>query len=130
MIIMDTLRGYIFRVKHGKFYEVSSRLTKLQPLGFVIKEILYAKAIIVKTLDLINNDKLNRLYNNDDDYDDTENNSENLETSHLFHLLFLKRSPHQKFLRLKNDFFPVLECMLYCYCFTIKSVTNLRFLHK
>ncbi|CAG8530804.1 15722_t:CDS:1, partial [Cetraspora pellucida] len=62
-IMMNTPRGYISRVKHEKFYEVSGRLTKLQPLGFVIKEILYAKAIIVKTLDLIDNDKLNRLYN-------------------------------------------------------------------
>ncbi|RGB31277.1 hypothetical protein C1646_764271 [Rhizophagus diaphanus] len=38
-IIIDIPRGYISRVKHGKFYEVSGRLTKSQPLGFVIKEI-------------------------------------------------------------------------------------------
>ncbi|GES93101.1 hypothetical protein GLOIN_2v1728285 [Rhizophagus clarus] len=51
-ITMDTPRGYISCVKHGKFFEISGRLSKLQPLGFVIK------AMIVKTLDLINNDRL------------------------------------------------------------------------
>jgi len=67
MITMDTPRGYTSRVKHGKFFEVSGRLSKLQPLGFVIKEILRAKAMIVKTLDLINNDRLNNLFNDTDD---------------------------------------------------------------
>ncbi|CAG8713816.1 10989_t:CDS:2, partial [Funneliformis caledonium] len=77
-IIMDAPRGYICRVKRGKIHEVNGRLTKIQPLGFVIKEILRAKAIIVKTLDLISNDKLNDLFNDtdDDDYDDIENNLE------------------------------------------------------
>ncbi|CAG8568562.1 10438_t:CDS:10 [Funneliformis mosseae] len=71
-------RRYICRIKRGKIYEVNGRLTKIQPLGFVIKEILRAKVIIVKTLDLISNDKLNDLFNDtdDDDYDDIENNLE------------------------------------------------------
>ncbi|KAF0406827.1 c2h2-type zinc finger transcription factor [Gigaspora margarita] len=76
MIEMDTPKGYISRVKRGKIYEVTGRLTKSQPLAFVIKEILRAKATIVRTLNLLNNDKLNYLL--DDDTDDDEcNNTKN-----------------------------------------------------
>ncbi|CAG8553436.1 25905_t:CDS:2 [Dentiscutata erythropus] len=75
-IEMDTPKGYISRVKRGKIYEVTGRLTKSQPLAFVIKEILRAKATIVRTLNLLNNDKLNYLL--DDDTDDDEcNNTKN-----------------------------------------------------
>ncbi|CAG8749682.1 4063_t:CDS:2 [Dentiscutata erythropus] len=42
-------------VKRGKIYEVAGRLTKSQPLTFIIKKILRAKAIIIETLGLINN---------------------------------------------------------------------------
>ncbi|PKY55374.1 hypothetical protein RhiirA4_474782 [Rhizophagus irregularis] len=59
MIIINTSKGYIFYVRHKKFYEVSGRLLKIQPLDFIIKKILHAKAIIVKILDLINNYRLN-----------------------------------------------------------------------
>ncbi|CAB4401981.1 unnamed protein product [Rhizophagus irregularis] len=59
MIIMDTPKGYIFYVRYKKFYEVSGHLLKIQPLDFIIKKILCAKAIIVKILDLINNYRLN-----------------------------------------------------------------------
>ncbi|CAG8823041.1 9491_t:CDS:2, partial [Racocetra persica] len=54
IITMDYPKGYISRVKHWKFYEVSGRLTKSNPLALVLKEILCAKAIILRTLDLIN----------------------------------------------------------------------------
>ncbi|CAG8838496.1 44162_t:CDS:2, partial [Gigaspora margarita] len=76
MIEMNTPKGYISRVKRGKIYEVTGRLMKSQPLAFVIKEILRAKATIVRTLNLLNNDKLNYLL--DDDTDDDEcNNTKN-----------------------------------------------------
>ncbi|CAB4494746.1 unnamed protein product [Rhizophagus irregularis] len=54
LITMDCPKGYISRVKHRKFYEVSGRLTKSNPLALVLKEILCAKTIILRTLDLIN----------------------------------------------------------------------------
>ncbi|RIB10097.1 hypothetical protein C2G38_2207042 [Gigaspora rosea] len=34
----DTIEGYIFHIKRGKIYEVTGRLTKSQPLAFVIKD--------------------------------------------------------------------------------------------
>ncbi|CAG8715188.1 7630_t:CDS:2, partial [Funneliformis mosseae] len=54
IITMDYLKGYISHIRHRKFYEVSGRLTKSNPLALVLKEILYAKYIILRTLDLIN----------------------------------------------------------------------------
>lgn len=49
-------------------------------IRFCYKEILRAKAIIIKILYLINNDKLNNLFNDtdDDDYDDIENNPQDM----------------------------------------------------
>ncbi|RIB10098.1 hypothetical protein C2G38_2207043 [Gigaspora rosea] len=38
----DTIEGYIFHIKRGKIYEVTGRLTKSQPLAFVIKDRIFA----------------------------------------------------------------------------------------
>lgn len=70
IITMDYPKGYISRIKHRKFYEVSGRLTKSNPLALVLKEILCAKTVILRTLDLINRKDDVNLENFLDDSDD------------------------------------------------------------
>ncbi|KAF0521376.1 c2h2-type zinc finger transcription factor [Gigaspora margarita] len=72
IITMDYPKGYISRVKHRKFYEVSGRLTKSNPLALVLKEILCAKTIILRTLDLINQKDDVNLENFLDDSDEQD----------------------------------------------------------
>jgi len=66
---MDIPRGYTCRIQRGKVYEVDGRLSKSQQIAFV-KEILRIKAMLKQTLDLINDNKLNNLFNDDDDNED------------------------------------------------------------
>ncbi|SRR6266542_28991 len=61
---MDIPRGYICHIQHGKVFEVDDQLSKSQP---VVKEILRTKAILLQTLDVINDNKLNNLFDDDDD---------------------------------------------------------------
>ncbi|CAG8613276.1 18235_t:CDS:2 [Dentiscutata erythropus] len=70
--ILHGANGYISRVKHRKFYEVSGRLTKSNPLALVLKEILCAKTIILRTLDLINQKDDVNLENFLDDSDEQD----------------------------------------------------------
>ncbi|RHZ75672.1 hypothetical protein Glove_212g30 [Diversispora epigaea] len=56
-MVMDCPKGYISRVIHRKVCEVSNQLTKSEPLAFVLKEILVAKAIINRTLNVIREKK-------------------------------------------------------------------------
>ncbi|RHZ88489.1 hypothetical protein Glove_22g44 [Diversispora epigaea] len=53
VIIMDYPKGYIFRIKHKKVYEVSERFNKSELLAYVLKEILCAKVIIRRTLNIV-----------------------------------------------------------------------------
>ncbi|CAG8501609.1 11535_t:CDS:2 [Diversispora eburnea] len=53
VITADLPKGYVTRIQRRKIHEVAGRLTKFKPLAFVLKEILYAKSIIMQTLDII-----------------------------------------------------------------------------
>jgi len=46
---MDIPRGYTCRIQRGKVYEVDGRLSKSQPIAFVVKEILRIKAMLKQT---------------------------------------------------------------------------------
>ncbi|CAI2182374.1 20653_t:CDS:2 [Funneliformis geosporum] len=69
LLIMDIPKGYICRTKRLDFHEVAGRIND-PPLAFVIKDILRAKAIITRTLELVKQGKspnLDSLYDSDDD---------------------------------------------------------------
>ncbi|CAG8759610.1 10046_t:CDS:2 [Cetraspora pellucida] len=54
VITVDHPKGYVTRINRNKIQEVAGRLTNSKPLALVLKEILYAKSVIVSTLDVFN----------------------------------------------------------------------------
>nr|CAG8522199.1 4869_t:CDS:1 [Entrophospora candida] len=71
VLTVDHPFGYITRVNRNNIQEVSGRLTNSKPLALVLKEILYARSVIIATMDAI--DKKNDLNLKtflDDDSDD------------------------------------------------------------
>lgn len=94
-ITMDTPRGYICRIQRGKVYEVDGRLSKSQPIAFVVKEILRTKAILLQTLDVINDNKLNNLFDDDDDDDVVDKPDQPRCSTPLFTLPKTFSTPHK-----------------------------------
>ncbi|CAJ0746593.1 6608_t:CDS:2, partial [Entrophospora sp. SA101] len=63
--------GYITRINRNNIQEVSGRLTNSKPLALVLKEILYARSVIIATMDAVEKkNDLNLKIFLDDDNDD------------------------------------------------------------
>ncbi|KAF0434226.1 c2h2-type zinc finger transcription factor [Gigaspora margarita] len=56
ILTVDHPKGYITRINHNNIQEVSGRLTAAKPLALVLKEVLYARSIIIETVDMIDRD--------------------------------------------------------------------------
>ncbi|GES72852.1 C2H2-type zinc finger transcription factor [Rhizophagus clarus] len=74
LLTMDIPKGYICRIKRLDFLEVAGRIND-PPLAFVLKDILRAKAIIMRTLELLQEKttSLNGLYDFDSEEDERSN---------------------------------------------------------
>ena len=72
LLTMDTPKGYICRIQHFGFHEVFSCINE-SLLAFVLKDILRAKAIILQTLELVQ-EKESNLDDLDDSIDYKEEN--------------------------------------------------------
>ncbi|CAG8813346.1 41774_t:CDS:2 [Gigaspora margarita] len=72
VMTVDLPKGYITRIQRRKVYEIAGRLSKSKPLAFALKEILYAKSIIMQTFDIINKKDDVDLENFLDDSDDQD----------------------------------------------------------
>ncbi|CAG8670614.1 3470_t:CDS:2, partial [Racocetra fulgida] len=70
LLTMDIPMGYISRIQHHEFREVTGSINNLL-LGFVLKDILRARSIITQTLELIQESK-----SNINDLDDSDNEGE------------------------------------------------------
>ncbi|CAG8821354.1 22810_t:CDS:2, partial [Gigaspora margarita] len=53
VLTIDHPKGYITRINCNNVQEVASRLTNSKPLALVLKEVLYARSIIIATMDVI-----------------------------------------------------------------------------
>lgn len=79
LLTMDVPKGYVCRVQRLDFYEVAGRIND-PPLAFVIKDVLRAKAIIMRTLDLVQQGKTPNLDSLDDSDDDNKGERSNQRT--------------------------------------------------
>ncbi|RIB00643.1 hypothetical protein C2G38_1139351 [Gigaspora rosea] len=53
VLTIDHPEGYITRINRNNVQEVAGRLTNSKPLALVLKEVLYARSIIIATMDVI-----------------------------------------------------------------------------
>ncbi|CAG8542635.1 13582_t:CDS:2, partial [Racocetra fulgida] len=53
VLTIDHPEGYITRINRNNVQEVAGRLTNSKPLALVLKEVLYARSIIIATMDII-----------------------------------------------------------------------------
>ncbi|CAG8751725.1 15873_t:CDS:1 [Gigaspora margarita] len=69
LLTMDIPKGYVCQAQRLDFYKVAGRIND-PPLVFVIKDILKANAIIIQTLNLVQQEKTSNLDSLDDTDDD------------------------------------------------------------
>ncbi|CAG8706785.1 21427_t:CDS:2 [Rhizophagus irregularis] len=97
LITMDIPNGYICRIKRFDIQEVAGQINN-PPLAFVIKDILRAKAIMMQTLELVQEKKSN--LNDLDDFDDNGkevNRSEQYTTHQTITLSETHKTPSRNF---------------------------------
>ncbi|CAB4375538.1 unnamed protein product [Rhizophagus irregularis] len=97
LLTMDIPNGYICRIKRFDIQEVAGQINN-PPLAFVIKDILRAKAIMMQTLELVQEKKSN--LNDLDDFDDNGkevNRSEQYTTHQTITLSETHKTPSRNF---------------------------------
>ncbi|RGB37303.1 hypothetical protein C1646_666288 [Rhizophagus diaphanus] len=97
LLTMDIPNGYICRIKRFDIQEVAGQINN-PPLAFVIKDILRAKAIMMQTLELVQEKKSN--LNDLDDFDDNGkevNRSEQYTTYQAITLSETHKTPSRNF---------------------------------